>query len=702
MEESTIEESTIKESTMEIELWEDYLTLEIGPVLKYMQYPSFDDEDQGPEVCEVSVHSETDGEQSTEWCCETDPNHDKYDSTDEEVEMAEIEETEDHKHSGVNEAVLIATYSEWTPDDNVKQRQFMLKTEINTCKTETEATPYTDKEDVDFTEDFRNSLDKRSFEKISAETEKENALVNKTVINTSFKQTNYTEKESAHFSVKNITSSNDENEQLGAGIEHAFSEDKTLLISEKAVSEIGCFETDTQTKLVEEQGGHKDIRVSKNDESVDKTTVDEPRNNSDLDRKVMLKSELYGNKRNEVVSETVISSEKSKRNSGSCLLDKAEQQDSHVKAEACKEQQSNVEDSDEADISQSSSNMHKKDNEVGLKASMHELESGALNESTCKDHFKFNSDIREEEIVDFISSKHKDLYLEHFKGLKETDMKEIAETHRKNYSKKENRKHQSRHDGGDTFQHHIEDIFVDKTGPHIQNLETNYLSRRNEKTAKQDLKNSGMSYHSEEKQQRKKDFKSGDRLLYTYEKEVSFDDEIKFDFVGDSQRNVQGSSKYSRNVDSKTYRQTDSSRKERKIRKIAANTDTNFLKNKVSERITHSEKGPAFTQTQLKPDQTALASWDDPDTIGDDNKPYVHMTSSSNYAKRQRKSLDALTNSKSRRVKIDRGDRHKRGENNENLEHELTFSVYNTYSFRKCTNWYFCLTVELLHFDMSK
>ena len=39
----------VEESTVEIEPWVDYLELEIGPVLKYMQYPSFDSDEENVE-----------------------------------------------------------------------------------------------------------------------------------------------------------------------------------------------------------------------------------------------------------------------------------------------------------------------------------------------------------------------------------------------------------------------------------------------------------------------------------------------------------------------------------------------------------------------------------------------------------------------------------------------------------------------------
>ena len=52
VEESTIEikdkmmDVNVEESTVEIEPWVDYLELEIGPILKYMQYPSFDSDEE--------------------------------------------------------------------------------------------------------------------------------------------------------------------------------------------------------------------------------------------------------------------------------------------------------------------------------------------------------------------------------------------------------------------------------------------------------------------------------------------------------------------------------------------------------------------------------------------------------------------------------------------------------------------------------
>ena len=52
-----------EEVTVEIEPWEDYLELEVGPILKYMQYPSFESDD---ETFEDEVYSEIDEKQDSE------------------------------------------------------------------------------------------------------------------------------------------------------------------------------------------------------------------------------------------------------------------------------------------------------------------------------------------------------------------------------------------------------------------------------------------------------------------------------------------------------------------------------------------------------------------------------------------------------------------------------------------------------------
>ena len=53
----------VEESTVEIEPWVDYMELEVGPILKYMQYPSFDSDDEN--IQEESTDDFFEGELGT-------------------------------------------------------------------------------------------------------------------------------------------------------------------------------------------------------------------------------------------------------------------------------------------------------------------------------------------------------------------------------------------------------------------------------------------------------------------------------------------------------------------------------------------------------------------------------------------------------------------------------------------------------------
>ena len=270
-----------------------------------------------------------------------------------------------------------------------------------------------------------------------------------------------------------------------------------------------------------------------------------------------------------------------------------------------------------------------------------------------KETDEYSSEVRDTEHMENKKSKHRDLYLEHFEGMKERDdrltgkMKQETDTDRKEYG------YGSEYHDYESNESDVEDNLhkIKHKREHHVNMKQNEAFENLEIGHKTDV-------HTPLKQRKKRPIERGESLSGSQERELRFDAETKFDATTVVYTTAYEES-YSKSDDNKKYNQHVSVKRGR-IQKRMSDVSSRNLTGKQLENPEYTEKENILIP-KFKSAQTELSVWND-QTKDNGRKPHVSMTRGSNYNNRLYNSQDALANRKARKNKICRTDSQKKGE----------------------------------------
>ena len=627
----TDDESTgmmMEESTVEIEPWEDYLTLEVGPVLKCMQYPSFDEDLSEGEVDQI----QTEDEDETNTSYEGDSSSDELDFDIEDGGIIDDSDT-------FSQALEIEVKSADTRDKIAvienSQGPDILDNEL-------------DNNDVTgLNQDPRESYERTSSGTVSSfsdvEEKGEQEVHGDEKIKNDKPNRTQSKDESLIGSAKRIQEDGEQPVSPGvinSGDRELCSYTNEIFALEQndpfpAVNIVEGFIED-QDELESIMTGQVETAVKLGDVNKVEAATGHPRDNLVLEDTMVTQLELSNEERINFSSDQT--GENIHKSTGSSLSSNIPEEDLIYSAETNDESQVYMKEKyvqtmqDESTIS---------DHQNTAQESKHVIEQSS------KGLLKVTE---EDGTGEFRSNKNKDLYLEHqavSKGDKESDQA-LSERQAKSavsYKQHENALQQNQ---TDILQRQLEHSFPEKD--HI--YKTNYSRKKNKKVT-------DLSFPSVAKDKQHETCNFEKKLSYDYEREVSFETDV----YGKKQNEKRSQGQfYSRTEPNDIYRHNNPHRRERKILNTVPETEIEHSRNIPSTNMTMSVKQHASASRQFQPIERGLSMRIDRDTLGDHNKTYVHMAGSSNYAKRHHKSQDALANIKSRRMKINRGDSQKRGE----------------------------------------
>ena len=638
----------MEESTVEIEPWEDYLTLEVGPVLKCMQYPSFDEDLSEGGVDQITTEDED------ERCSQTNTSY-KGDSSSNELDF----DIEDDGNIDDSDNLSLALEIEVKSVDS-RDEIAVIENSQGPDKLDNEL-DYND--DAGLNQYPRESYGRTSSGIVSSminsdvEDKGEQELSgDKEIINDKPNRTQ-SKVESLIGSAKFIQE--DREQPVSPGVINngdielcSYTNEIFALEQNDPLPAVDIVEgrIEEQDELESIMTGEVETAVSLGDVNKVEAAIGQPRDNLVLEDAMVTQLELSNEER------INFSSDQTGKNihksiDSSLSSNKPEEQHNENNGINVQDLIYNVETNDESQVYMKEKYVPSMQ-EVNTKSDNQITTQGAENviEHTCSSKGPFNWVTEEDGTGEFRSNKNKDLYLEHqtaSKGDQERDQA-LAERQAKSvvtYKQHENTLQQNQ---TDILQRQLEHSFPEKD--HI--YKTNYSRKKNKKVT-------DLSFPSVAKDKQHKICNFEKKLSYDYEREVSFETDV----YGKRQNEKRSQGQfYSRTESNDIYRHNNPHRRERKILNTVPETEIEHSRNIPSTNMTMSVKQHASASRQFQPIERGLSMRIDRDTLGDHNKTYVHMAGSSNYAKRHHKSQDALANIKSRRMKINRGDSQKRGE----------------------------------------
>ena len=630
----------MEESTVEIEPWEDYLTLEVGPVLKCMQYPSFDEDLSEGRVDVIKTENEDETNTSYEGDSssnELDFDIEDYGNIDDSDNLSQALETE-VKSADTRDEIAVIENSQG-PDN--------LDNELD------------NNDDAGLNQDPREKYQRTSsgivssFSDVEEEGEQEFSG-DKEIINDKPNRTQ-SKDESLIGSAKFIQEDREQPVSPGlinsGDIELCSCTNEIFALEQnKPFSSVDIVEggIEDQDELESIMTGELETAVKLGDVNKVEAATGKPRDNLVLEDTMVTHLELSNEKRINFSSDQT-GENIHKSTDSSLSSNKPEGQHNENNGIHLQDLIYNMETNDESQVYMKKKYVPSMQ-EVNTISDHQITTQDAENviEHSSKGPFKWVTE--EDGTGEFRSNKNKDLYLEHqtaSKGNIETDQA-LSERQAKSVVSYKQHENTLQQNPTDILQRQLEHSFPEKD--HI--YKTNYSRKKNKKVT-------DLSFPSMAKDKQHKTCNFEKKLSYDYEREVSFETDV----YGKRQNEKRSQGQfYSRTEPNDIYRHNNPHRRERKILNTVLETEIEHSRNIPSTNMTMSVKQHASASRQFQPIERGLSMRIDRDTLGDHNKTYVHMAGSSNYAKRHHKSQDALANIKSRRMKINRGDSQKRGE----------------------------------------
>ena len=633
----------MEESTVEIEPWEDYLTLEVGPVLKCMQYPSFDEDLSEGGVDQIIIEDED------ERCCQTNTSY-EGDSSSNESDFDIEDDGNIDDSDNLSQALEIEVKSADTRDEIAvienSQGPDILDNEL-------------DNNDAGLNQDPRESYERTSSGTVSSfsdveEKGEQEVHGDKEIINDKPNRTQ-SKDESLIGSAKRIQE--DSEQPVSSGVINSgdielcsYTNEIFALEQNNPFSAVDIIEgrIEDQDELESIMTGEVETAVKLGDVNKVETATGQLGDNLVLEDTMVTQLELSNEERINFSSDQT--GENIHKSTGSSLSSNIpEGQHNENNGIHVQDLIYNMETNDESQVYMKEKYVPSMQEVTTI--SDHQIttqDAENVIEHSSKGPFKWVTE--EDGTGEFRSNKNKDLYLEHQTASKGDIESDQALTERQAKSVVSYKQHENtlQQNPTDILQRQLEHSFPEKD--HM--YKTNYSRKKNKKVT--DL---SLSSVAKDKQHKTCNFEK--KLSYDYEREVSFETDV----YGKRQNEKRSQGQvYSRTEPNDIYRHNNPHRRERKILNTVPETEIEHSRNIPSTNMTMSVKQHASASRQFQPIERGLSMRIDRDTLGDHNKTYVHMAGSSNYAKRHHKSQDALANIKSRRMKINRGDSQKRGE----------------------------------------